>query len=97
MPVYWSEQYTCDFSPYLRHIFAVKHIYLTLYIVYVLRISPIYSVPACSRACSLRLLSVRPRGRVAVLAALAVPAVRSACLPARVCVACLLPLFALIL
>ena len=60
MPVYWSEQYTCDFSPYLRHIFAVKHIYLTLYIVYVLRISPIYSVPACSRACSLRLLSVRP-------------------------------------
>ena len=68
-----------DFSPYSRMFFAVKHIYLTLYIVYALRISPIYSVPACSRACSLCLLSVRPRGRVAVLAALAVCAAVPVC------------------
>lgn len=45
MSVYWSDQYTCDFSPYFRMFFAVKHIYLTLYIVHALRISPIYSVP----------------------------------------------------
>ena len=89
-----------DFSPYSRMFFAVKHIYLTLYIVDALRISPIYSMPpalppparvrvrpcvrACGRRtsgpiassrspsvllaplavpCSLRSLSVRPRGR----------------------------------
>lgn len=50
MSVYWSEQYTCDFFPYLRHIFVVKHIYLTLYIVYIHRITPTYSVPARSHA-----------------------------------------------
>ena len=43
-----------DFSLYSRMFFAVKHIYLTLYIVYMCRIAPIYSVPACSHACSLR-------------------------------------------
>lgn len=58
-----------DFSPYSRMFFAVKHIYLTLYIVYVLRISPIYSVPAGSNA----------RARVAVLAALAVCAAVPVC------------------
>ena len=41
--------------------FAVKHIYLTLYIVHICCVAPIYSVPACSRACSLRSLSLRPR------------------------------------
>ena len=34
-----------DFPPYLRHNFTVKHIYLTLYIAYIRRIAPIYSVP----------------------------------------------------
>lgn len=34
-----------DFSPYSRMFFAVKHIYLTLYIAYVCRIAPIYSAP----------------------------------------------------
>ena len=34
-----------DFSPYLRHIFTVKYIYLTLYIVHICRVAPIYSVP----------------------------------------------------
>lgn len=34
-----------DFSLYLGHIFTVKHIYLILYIAYVRRIAPIYSVP----------------------------------------------------
>lgn len=41
-----------DFSPYSRMFFTVKHIYLTLYVVYTCRTAPIYSVPAC--ACSLR-------------------------------------------
>ena len=78
MPVYWSEQYTCDFSPYSRMFFTVKHIYLTLYIVYALRISPIYSVPpalarsarlrACLRPC---LLAVPARVCAPVLAVLA--------------------------
>ena len=45
MQVYWSEQYTFDFSPYLRHIFTVKHIYLTLYIVCMCSTAPICSVP----------------------------------------------------
>lgn len=40
--------------------FTIKHIYLTLYIVYALRISPIYSVPACSHARA----RVRPPARV---------------------------------
>ena len=63
-----------DFSLYLGHIFAVKHIYLTLYIVHICCVAPIYSVPACSRACSLRSLwpcargRARACGRVAVLA-----------------------------
>lgn len=30
-----------DFSPYFRMFFAVKHIYLTLYIAYMRRIAPI--------------------------------------------------------
>lgn len=34
-----------DFSPYFRMFFAVKHIYLTLYIAYMCRIAPIYSAP----------------------------------------------------
>ena len=51
-----------DFSPYSRMFFAVKHIYLTLYIVHTYRIAPIYSaplyllallaVPCCSLCCS---------------------------------------------
>ena len=45
--------------------FAVKHIYLTLYIVYIHRIAPTYSVPARSHACSLRSLSLCPCGRAA--------------------------------
>ena len=61
-----------DFSPYSRMFFAVKHIYLTLYIAYVCRIAPIYSVPLYLLALlftssgpigSSRSLSVRPRGR----------------------------------
>ena len=61
-----------DFSPYLGHIFAVKHIYLTLYIAYAYRIAPIYSAhlaPArrsrrtSGPIASSRSLSVRPRGR----------------------------------
>ena len=80
MPVYCSDQYTSDFSPYLRHIFAVKHIYLTLYIVRMRRIAPIYSVPACSRA----------RARTAVVPpARSLPADRRTCgrvtVPAPVC------------
>ena len=55
-----------DFSPYSRMFFAVKYIYLTLYIVYMCRIAPIYSVP------------------LYLLALLAVPAARCACLPAPV-------------
>lgn len=60
-----------DFSPYSRMFFTVKHIYLTLYIVYMCRIAPIYSVP-------LHLA----RSAVHCVHLLAVPAVRSACLPA---------------
>ena len=61
MQVCWSEQYTFDFSPYLRHIFTVKHIYLTLYIVYALRISPIYSVtPALAVRAAALPSSLRP-------------------------------------
>ena len=58
-----------DFSPYSRMFFAVKHIYLTLYIVYICRVTPIYSAPAGSNA----------RARVAVLAALAVCAAVPVC------------------
>lgn len=39
-----------DFSPYSRMFFAVKHIYLTLYIVYICRVTPIYSVPVPARS-----------------------------------------------
>ena len=73
-----------DFSPYSRMFFAVKHIYLTLYVVYTCRTAPIYSVPACFHArarvcaavcpCSLRSLSV-------LFAALAVPAPVWPCAP----------------
>lgn len=86
-----------DFSLYLGHIFAVKHIYLTLYIAYMCRIAPIYSVhlvPArCAvhcfhllagraAACSWRSLSV-------LFAPLACP---RACACVRSCSrACLLP------
>lgn len=52
-----------DFSPYSRMFFAVKHIYLTLYIAYILRISPIYSVPPALARCARC-----PCARVAVLA-----------------------------
>lgn len=34
-----------DFSPYFRMFFAVKHIYLTLYIVDACHVAPIYSAP----------------------------------------------------
>ena len=58
--------------------FAVKHIYLTLYIVPICRIAPIYSVPPA-------LAAVRGRARVrppaAVPACVRVPA----CVCARVC------------
>ena len=37
-----------DFSPYSRMFFAVRHIYLTLYIVHICCVAPIYSVPACA-------------------------------------------------
>lgn len=73
-----------DFSLYLGHIFAVKHIYLTLYIAYMCHIEPIYSVPLyLAPPCALRPLSVWPRGRARCARPL--------------CVACLLPLFAPIL
>lgn len=54
--------------------FAVKHIYLTLYIVYALRISPIYSVPAKSSARAR--VAVRPPAR-------SLPADRRTCSSAR--------------
>ena len=63
-----------DFSPYSRMFFAVKHIYLTLYIVDALRISPIYSMPpalppcgrARVRACTcVRACGRRPSGPIA--------------------------------
>lgn len=63
-----------DFSLFSRMFFAVKHIYLTLYIVYAYRIAPIYSVPAGSNA----------RARVAVVPpARSLPADRRACSSAR--------------
>lgn len=76
-----------DFSLYLGHIFAVKHIYLTLYIVDACHVAPIYSVPLYLLAalftaftCSLSLRPcVRARcarclcGRVAVLAPVPAP------------------------
>lgn len=80
MLVYWSEQYTFDFSPYLRHIFAVKHIYLTLYIVYALRVSPIYSVPP---ALAVR-AATRPRGRARAPACVCVRVCAWACVCAAV-------------
>lgn len=54
--------------------FTVKHIYLTLYVVYIHLIAPIYSVPACSRA-SAR-VAVRPPAR-------SLPADRRTCSSAR--------------
>ena len=90
-----------DFSPYSRMFFAVKHIYLTLYIVYMCRISPIYSV----HLYLLALLAVRAaRSAVHVLRPdrfqpLAVRAARSARCPVllaalacpRLCVRLLMP------
>ena len=87
MLVYWSEQYTSDFSPYLRHIFTVKHIYLTLYIVDACHAAPIYSVPLYLLA--LLFTSSGPIGSSRSPFLLAVRAVRCACLPAPVCVAVL--------
>ena len=73
--------------------FTVKHIYLTLYIVRMRRISPIYSVPACSRARARVAAwpsSLRPdRFRPIVVPAPApapVCARPRACVRARVCV-----------
>lgn len=68
-----------DFSLYFRMFFTVKHIYLTLYIVYAYRIAPIYSAPLyllallavpCSLCCS------RPPAR-------SVPAARCPCCSLR--------------
>ena len=72
-----------DFSPYSRMFFAVKHIYLTLYIAHMCRIAPIYSAPLYLLA----LLAVRAaRSAVHVLRPdrfqpLAVRAARSARCP----------------
>ena len=79
--------------------FAVKHIYLTLYIVYALRISPIYSVPPAlavraaawpcaparvrGRAC----VCVRPRACAAVLLVVRAAARSRVCAWACVCAA----------
>ena len=78
MLVYWSEQYTSDFSLYSRMFFAVKHIYLTLYIVCMCSTAPICSVPLyLARSARLPVLApasvcargrARACGRVAVLA-----------------------------
>ena len=65
-----------DFSLYLGHIFTVKHIYLTLYIEYMCRIAPIYSVHLYLLA--LLAVAVVPPAR-------SVPAARRARLPAPVC------------
>lgn len=66
MPVYWSEQYTSDFSLYFRMFFTVKHIYLTLYIVYMCSTAPICSVPPALavRAAAWPCGCVRPPARV---------------------------------
>lgn len=87
MPVYYSDQYTSDFSPYLRHIFAVKHIYLTLYIVCMCSAAPICSVPpalAAAWPCSPRPCSL-PCAPVPVCACVCVwPSyLRPDCLSAR--------------
>ena len=47
-----------DFSPYLGHIFTVKHIYLTLYIVHTYRVASTYSVPMYLARSAVRLLFV---------------------------------------
>lgn len=72
-----------DFSPYSRMFFAVKYIYLTLYVVHTCRTAPIYSVPlylaplrvrVCTRVgvCARARVCVRPcvcvGARVAALA-----------------------------
>lgn len=78
-----------DFSPYSRMFFAVKHIYLTLYILRICRVAPIYSVPPVPCAvvlagarCSCGRMAVRPPAR-------SLPADRRACgrvtVPAPVC------------
>lgn len=90
MQVYWSEQYTFDFSPYLRHIFAVKHIYLTLYVVRICRVAPIYSVPVpCSLCCSRPPARSVPAARRARLPAPVRACARARC--ARLCVRLLMP------
>ena len=95
-----------DFSPYSRMFFAVKHIYLTLYIVYMCRIAPIYSAPLYLLAalftaftCSLSLLFAPlacPRACVRSCSLCSPACVRSCslCSPAPVPAysrACLLP------
>ena len=67
-----------DFSPYSRMFFAVKHIYLTLYIVHTYHVTSTYSVPLyLARSARLPVLApasvcargrARACGRVAVLA-----------------------------
>lgn len=76
-----------DFSPYFRMFFAVKYIYLTLYIVHICRVASTYSVPIyllavlftalldASHTCPLSLRRrARWRSLSVLLAALAVPA-----------------------
>ena len=54
-----------DFSPYSRMFFAVKHIYLTLYVVHTCRNAPIYSVPLYLAPLRVRVCTcVRARARV---------------------------------
>ena len=76
MPVYCFDQYTSDFSPYLRHIFAVKHIYLTLYIVCICSAAPICSTPPALAVRAATWPCAPARARVCVCA----------CVRARVCV-----------
>ena len=51
-----------DFSPYSRMFFAVKHIYLTLYIVYTYHVESTYSAP-CTLLAPLACPCLRPRVR----------------------------------
>ena len=72
-----------DFSLYLGHIFTVKHIYLTLYIVYMCRIAPIYSAPLYLLAL-LAVTCLLARAVAVVPPARALPAARCLCGRARV-------------
>ena len=68
-----------DFSPYSRMFFAVKHIYLTLYIVCMCSTAPIYSAPP-----ALAPLRVRVCTRVGVCARARVCVRPCVCVGARV-------------